>query len=230
MGVSMGVDGRARRADPRAKLSHEQVLRAAWAMLDEAGLESFSIRRLAQRLGVAPMTVYGYFRDRDALLDAVLDYGADGLIVAAAEGDWRTRMSGLMSQLHRQLVAHPFVVELRLRRPILNPGSMRFTEAGLTVLGEAGFAPEQGARAFRALFIYTFGSAAFGMPPDAAHAQRETRSRLAALDETEFPAVARSVPALIDTIAGEEQFHRGLGWLLDALAAEAGAGKEKEPR
>src|SRR5437764_1408809 len=132
--------------DGRRKLSHDAILRAAWEVLDQGGLGAFSMRRLAAALGVAPMTLYGYFSDRDALLDAVLDHGAGTLVVAPSEGPWHARLRALIARLHRQLVAHPFVVELRFRRPILNVGALHFTEAGLSILVEAGFEPDEAAR------------------------------------------------------------------------------------
>lgn len=210
----------ARRTDPRTKLSHDQVIRAAWAVLDREGLAGFTMRGLAEHVGVAPMTLYGYFPDKDALLDAVLDFGADELIVSSPVGPWRDRLRELLSILHRQLVAHPFVVELRLRRPILNPGAMRFTEAGLSILQTAGFDPDAAARAFRPLFIYTFGSAAFAAPGDASAQRRKAWAALAALEAQEFPAVTASASALVDVLSGDEQFAYGLDRLLDGLEVE----------
>jgi TetR/AcrR family transcriptional regulator, tetracycline repressor protein len=204
-------------AGGRRKLSQDAVLRAAWEALDRDGLAAFSMRRLAADLGVAPMTLYGYFADREALLDAVLDYGAGALVVAPSKGPWRSRLRELLALLHRQLVAHPFVVELRFRRPILNLGALHFTEAGLAILVEAGFEPDEAARAFRPLFVYAFGSAAFGAPADPALDRRRARAALASVEPEDLPTVTAAASGLVASLSGEEQFLFGLDRLLDGL-------------
>ena len=42
-------------------------------MADEAGIEAVSLRQLAPRLGVTPMALYHYVRDKDELLDLMAD-------------------------------------------------------------------------------------------------------------------------------------------------------------
>ena len=46
------------RAKPRARLDKDRVLRAAIQIADKSGIESLSMRRLAQELGVEAMSVY----------------------------------------------------------------------------------------------------------------------------------------------------------------------------
>lgn len=40
-------------------------------VLDEEGLDGFTMRKLATRLGVTPMVVYSNYRNKEALLEAV---------------------------------------------------------------------------------------------------------------------------------------------------------------
>ena len=63
---------RARRGPgERAGISLDVVLTAARALFSEAGLEGVTMRRLAQRLGVAPNTLYSHFDDKTALFMAM---------------------------------------------------------------------------------------------------------------------------------------------------------------
>ncbi|HEY4768224.1 MAG TPA: TetR family transcriptional regulator, partial [Candidatus Limnocylindria bacterium] len=59
--------------EARIPLSRERVLRAAMELADEAGLESLSMRRLAQPLGVEAMSLYHHVRNKDDLLSGMLD-------------------------------------------------------------------------------------------------------------------------------------------------------------
>ena len=45
-------------SEPRARVTRDRALRAAVALADEAGLESLTMRSLAQELGVVPMALY----------------------------------------------------------------------------------------------------------------------------------------------------------------------------
>lgn len=49
------------------------ILDATEAILVEDGLEQFSIRKLATRCGYTAPTIYHYFRDKDGLIDALLE-------------------------------------------------------------------------------------------------------------------------------------------------------------
>ncbi|MBI5834372.1 MAG: TetR/AcrR family transcriptional regulator [Armatimonadetes bacterium] len=51
----------------------QRILDAAETILVEDGYESLSMRRLADAIEYAPSTIYGYFRDKKAIVSAVLD-------------------------------------------------------------------------------------------------------------------------------------------------------------
>src|ERR687893_462530 len=58
--------------ETRAPLSRERVLETAVALADRHGLEWLSMRKLADELGVAAMSLYYHVPNRTALVDAVL--------------------------------------------------------------------------------------------------------------------------------------------------------------
>jgi AcrR family transcriptional regulator len=49
------------------------ILDATEALMLECGSEDFSIRQLADRCGYTPPTIYHYFRDKQGLVDALLE-------------------------------------------------------------------------------------------------------------------------------------------------------------
>ena len=59
--------------EPRTPLSRERVLRAAVDLADRGGIESLSMRKLGQELGVDAMALYRHVRDKDDLLDGVVE-------------------------------------------------------------------------------------------------------------------------------------------------------------
>ena len=76
-------------ARARAPLSRERVLRAAVALADEGGVESLSMRKLAQRLGVVPMALYRHVANKDELLDHMVDVIVAEIDPPAAGAGWK---------------------------------------------------------------------------------------------------------------------------------------------
>lgn len=200
----------------RVGLTHEAIVAAARELLEEHGIARVTMRRVAERLGVGTMTLYGYFADKDALLDAIIDAGGAGVAPPAPEGDWRSSLRTLMLALHAQLIEHPFLVELRLRRPIVSAQAMRWTEAALAILQRAGLSSGQAMQAFRPLFVYTFGHAAF-TPREDEEAVVRARSAVLTLPPDEYPLVTAAAGELREVLVGQEPYELGLDLLLDGI-------------
>lgn len=209
----------------RGVLSREQILDAALALADREGLENLSMRRLAQELGAGTMTLYTYFRDKEELLDAAVEQVAGQVATPPASGSWQERLRALIEEVYRSLVEHPSGVELRRTRPILTPAALRTTEAGMRILVEAGFSAPEAARAWRSLFVYTFGFAQFTPAEVPAAVRREWQRRLDALPADEFPVLTSASREAVDTMSGEAQFDHGLDRLLWGLAADLETGR-----
>lgn len=208
-------------ARPDRGLTREGIAGRALAFVDREGLEALSMRRLAQELGVGTMTLYGYFADKDDLLDAVVESAASAYAIEAPAGDWRTRLAEVARQMREGLAAHPSLVQLRLRRPILSPGAMRGTEMAMDALLEAGLDAREAASAFRAIFLYTFGFTAFSAPQLTPKLRRTAHAAAAELPEADFPIVIGAIEEMAETLGGEAEFERGLELILDGIAARA---------
>lgn len=204
-------------ARSRLGLTHAAIVDAATGLLAERGLTGVTMRRVAERVGVGTMTLYGYFRDKDALLDAIIDAAGADLSLPAPVGDWKVSLRELMLALHAQLVEHPFLVELRLRRPIASPEAMRWTEAALAILTRAGLRPGEAARAFRPLFVYTFGHAAFVPREDAEGVARRARAAVLSLPPDSYPLVTAAAEDLAQAVVGDEPYELGLDLMLDGI-------------
>ena len=144
------------------KLSRERILEAAGRLVEKDGLAGLSMRRLAQELDVWPMSVYRYFQDKDALLDALADEAVIGVAGPSAGGPWRRRVEGMVAGIRTALDASPAGLRQRIGAPGLTPSLRELSEDGVAVLREAGLGEEEAASAWRALLGYTFGAAGLG--------------------------------------------------------------------
>ena len=60
--------------------ARDQMIEGSIALIDEAGFQEFSMRKLGSRLGIAAKTIYNYFADKDELYLAVLSRGFQRLL------------------------------------------------------------------------------------------------------------------------------------------------------
>src|SRR3954463_15307266 len=196
-------------------LSRERILDVALELAAAEGVEALRMRRLAQELDVWPMSVYRYFQDKDALLDAMAADLMAELPELPADGAWRERMHDLLDEVARRLADAPGLAA-RLPRAFLAEGALRLPQAGVAILLEAGFRRGDAASAWRALWSYTFGFATFGV-----ESARAVRSAVAGLHEDEDPALAEAGEAFADALGSRDEFAAGLDRLLDGLEARA---------
>ena len=207
------------RATPtrRPRASREEVVVAALDLLEREGLDALSIRRLAADVGLPPATLYGYFRDKDDLVDAVIDAGMERISTPRLSGPWRRRLRDLVRWLRGELLRRPYLIAARRERPLLSPGALRSTEVGMQILLDAGFSRAEAARAWRSLWELTFGNAAFGGRDGSEADARRTQAALLLLPPDEYPALSSSVAEAASAMVGEDQFEYALARLLDGL-------------
>src|SRR5215207_3467509 len=61
---------------PKQRVSVDEVVRAAIAVADEDGLPAFSMRKVADRLGLKLMSIYTYVPGRSELIGLMVDEAA----------------------------------------------------------------------------------------------------------------------------------------------------------
>lgn len=112
------------RRGPRQGLSVDAVVRAAIALADEAGLAALTMRALAGRLGVTPMTLYTYVPGKAELLDLMLDEAYRTMVrrEPGADEPWPARVTRIAYDNRDLLLRHPWIAEVSVTRPPLGPG------------------------------------------------------------------------------------------------------------
>ncbi len=106
----------------------DRLCDAAETMFAEHGPDAVTIRQLAQAIGVSPMTPYGYFKDKDAILAAVraraFNRHADALeeAFASAPPDPDARSAAVGEAYVRFALQHPEAYKLMFdtRQPSFN--------------------------------------------------------------------------------------------------------------
>jgi len=189
-------------------------------MIDAEGLDSLSMRKLAGRLGVSAMTLYGYVRTKEELLDAIAHSALSRLEHAArGDGAWAQRLARTVTGLHELLLAHPGVTQIIGARGVPIPALDGFREQLLSILDEAGLEVPDAVECVALLMCYTFGFAAIEHDRRTMDPEVEA-SRLRGLSRTAYPQLVRAA----DVYAGHvtaDAFSAGLGHVIAGIAARA---------
>jgi len=210
----------AREDSERPRLSKAAVVGRALALADAGGLDTLTIRRLAQELGVTPMALYWHFRSKDELLVALADQvwsEIDAEVDPAAP--WADQLRGLLESLVRVLRAHPAAAQLVLSHEKQSETFLHATEVTLEVLRSAGFDAEHASEIARsALWTgLTLVMSEPGFEPDVepglsaderAEVQRRKQLQFAMLPVARYPRLVECAPEMTDV---EPEFHYRFG-------------------
>jgi AcrR family transcriptional regulator len=144
---------------PRQPLTRDRVLRAAFALADESGLDSLSMRKLAGTLGVEAMSLYNHVSNKEDLVNGVVDLVFAEIEPPPPDIDWKDAMRGRALSTREALNRHPWAIGLMEARSAPGPANVRLHEAVLKCLREAGFSLEETVHAYSVQDAYIYGFA-----------------------------------------------------------------------
>jgi AcrR family transcriptional regulator len=126
-------------ARPRAPLSRERILGAAVRLADEAGVESLSMRKVAQHLGVVPMALYKHVANKEQMLDGMLDIVIGEIDPPRAGTHWKTAIRERALSARRALLRHPWVYRVIETRTNPTPAVLEYMDGMIGLFRAGGF-------------------------------------------------------------------------------------------
>jgi AcrR family transcriptional regulator len=146
----------------RVPLSRRRVLRAAVRLADRDGLDSLTMRRLAQEVGVEAMSLYHHVANKEAVFDGLAEVVL-GEIMAAVEEvevpeeDWRAVLRARILAARDVLLRHPWAPRLFESRSTMSPLITAYYDRVVAILRAGGFSFDLAHRA-----LHVLGSRALG--------------------------------------------------------------------
>lgn len=98
-------------------------MRAAVALADADGIDAVTIRRVAEQLGVSPMSLYTYVPGRAELLDLMIDHAHGELTPPAGGLGWRAALTAIAEGQWALFHRHPWLLQVTTSRSALGPHS-----------------------------------------------------------------------------------------------------------
>jgi TetR/AcrR family tetracycline transcriptional repressor len=196
-------------------LDRELIVRTALGLLDEVGLETLSLRRLAKQLDVNASALYWHFENKQELLDEM----ARAIMVEAVTGndgpppgthswdEWLTQLAYAQRRAVRSYRDGPLL--MLAARPLADY-QLSYLDWMFDMLVGAGFSRQEAAEAFGVISNYALGCTIVDQQPnhfDTAELTGEIQAH---------PALASIAEAAADPDA---LFERGLRWLIAGMRA-----------
>src|SRR5262245_28270532 len=145
------------RSKPRQPLNRDRILRTALAVADESGIQSLSMRKLAQQLGFEAMSLYNHVANKDDVIDGMLDLVLDESEPPSPHEDWAAAIRRSAISVHDALRRHPWSCALLMSPLHIRPARLRYMDSLLGQLREAGFSAETTYHAYHVLDGHIFG-------------------------------------------------------------------------
>jgi AcrR family transcriptional regulator len=199
-----------------------QILDAALALADERGLDSVSMRSVAQRVGVTPMALYPFVGSKAALLEGMVDRLLAELPVPDPELGWRERLATLARALRVLARAHPSSFPLLLARPAVSPDSLRVVETIFQALSDAGLPIDQVPRLERMVSTFVLGYAASEVNGRFSPGTLDTAARRDQLSPAELPVHHKAAFWLDRPVDWDAEFEADLADVLAIVGRAAG--------
>ena len=208
------------RALRRVPLSRERVLDAAIKLADQGGLESLSMRKLGQELGVEAMAVYYHFANKDEVIDGIVDIVFSQIDLPASGADWKSAMRQRAVSLRDVLLRHRWAIGLMESRRKPGPANLRHHEVVIGSLRSAGLDMPTIAHAYSLVDSYIYGFALFTMnlPFDPSEEVAELgQGVLRAFPVNAYPNLVAYISAMRPGYNYGDEFEYGLDLILDGL-------------
>ncbi len=209
--------------EARQPLSPERIVEAAASVADDGGAAAISMRNVARELGVEAMSLYHHIANKDALLDALVNWVFAQIVLPDADTSWREGMRVRAASARDVLVGHPWALTLIDSRSNPGPALLRHHDAVIGCLRRGGFTIELAAQAFSVIDAYVYG---FALTERNLPFDPTTTDQAVDLATEVMPVLAqhRYLLELVQHLTGggeysfSDQFEEGLDIILDELA------------
>lgn len=204
----------------RIRLSREAVIHAAIELAGQIGIETLSMRKLAEALGVEAMSLYNHVKNKEDLLDGMVDAVVAEMYIPNTNGAWRQEICTATLSSHEVLMAYPWASMLLVSRPAVGAAKMAHFDAIQGCYCDAGFSPQMADQVRNAIdgHLYGFTLQKLLYPTAEGEYAKAAAQFLPMLPQDIYPHSYNLVQTVAEGLYdGKHHFEFGLNLLLDGI-------------
>lgn len=211
----------------RRGLDRDRIVANAVELADEIGLETLTIRRLAEHLGVRPMSLYHYVRSKEDIVDAMVGRVFDEVERPDPSQPWKEAIRGRARSLRAALRRHPWAIPIMEARRTPGVEILDHHEALLTTWLRSGLPLPVVAHGVAAVDAFVFG---FVLQETALPFGDRDGDLSEVSEQIVAPLSPEDYPSLVHFTAEHvlqpgydfgDSFEAGLGYILDGVERAA---------
>lgn len=169
-------------------LTRERIVAVAVQVADRDGIAALSMRGLAEVLDAGTMSLYNHVRNKDELLDVMVEHVAAEIDPPPRDGEWKAGARELAVSMRRVLRRHPWAVDEWSTR-VPGPRRWALMEAMLELLSSAGLREDATDLAFHAILNHVLGHTREELAQAPTNPAPDLEGLIDGLDAERFPLV-----------------------------------------
>lgn len=119
-------------------LDTNRIAEVAIAVIDKHGAAGFTMRAVANELGVTPMALYHHVVDKSGLAELVVDRALREVALPPTTDDWREDLWAIANWMRKTTLAHPALARVRGELQLPTPTTLQLTERWLGLWQRSG--------------------------------------------------------------------------------------------
>ncbi|MEK3965294.1 MULTISPECIES: TetR/AcrR family transcriptional regulator [Paenibacillus] len=98
------------------QITEQDIIKASWVLLDDIGIEAFSMRKLAELLKIQAASLYWHFKSKQSIFQTLANEVAkEALETANLEGAWQEQLFNFVDRIRGVLHKYPCSAQLMMR-------------------------------------------------------------------------------------------------------------------
>jgi AcrR family transcriptional regulator len=119
----------------KVKIKEDRILEASWTLLDKAGIEEFSMRKLANELNFQAPALYWYFPSKQSIFQALVNKISNEILSSIdLKGDWKEQLYSFSISIRDVLRKFPCSAQLLMKTLPNEPEYIRLINKLLQII------------------------------------------------------------------------------------------------
>ena len=204
----------------RPGITRDRIINTAIELADSEGVERISMRRISGELGVQAMSLYNHVQGKEDILDGLVERVVEEMGLPDPVLPWKKALEHRAHSAHSVLVRHPWAIQLLLTRENAGPMMLRYVDATLKCLIDAGFSYEVADHAWNTMdnHIYGYTLQKVNFPFEEDDYARTAGDFLPGIPQENYPYFTALATMIYERrYSGIHSLDFGLNFILDGL-------------